>query len=107
MRKYEQEIYENILECEMMWGGRINKISINNNTAEFLRKEFIDELITISYTLPLKAIFGLEIVINDNLKDGEFLISLEMISDKDYGFVNILEKAYKFRIDFLKEGENV
>ena len=93
------KMWKEISNFQEIYGGCGEKIKMNNNTKEFLRKETD---ITISrYKPEIKTIFGMLIVIDDDLKDREFKIIVEEIEkDVHFGFVLTKELSYKFKIDF-------
>ena len=92
------KMWKEISNFQKIYGGCGEKIKMNNNTKEFLRKETD---ITISrYKPEIKTIFGMLIAIDDDLKDGEFKIIVEEVEkDVNYGFVINKELSYKFKVE--------
>lgn len=101
MNNYIDKIYYEIIECEQKWNSEITEIIMNNNTKTFLTQKInAEKPMCTSIIREIKSIFGLKIVENDNLKDGEFIIPLQHFESADgCGFVDIYEKVYKFKID--------
>ena len=97
MNNYIDKIYEEIMNCNQRWYGEITEININNNTKPFLTKKLNEEKpMYESYIQEIKSIFGLRIVENNNLKNGEFVIPLQHCESADsYGFVNVYERVCK------------